>query len=180
MKRAICLFALVTTLTTARADVLYSPYMLNMLSYSIEGVYSLEFTLNPYSSISWWSGVGFLGSIIYPRYVPFYGVETALEARRYFKPDIFQGYNLGFYCGTALMKDPKDSRYKDSYYLGLVPGIKLTRKSFIKSKILAEPYVSLSLPISYKLPQRDDMPLFPVLTVGIRVGFNSLVRLKQS
>ncbi len=178
MKRILCVIVLITTLSTAKADVIYSPYMLNMLSYSIEGVYSLEFALNYNSSISWWSGVGFLGSIIVPRVVPFYGIETAIEVRRYFKPDTYEGYNLGLYFGTALMRFPKVRQ--DSYYLGFVPGIKLTRKSYIKSKILLEPYVSLSAPITYMYPQHFDFPVFPVLTVGVRIGFNSLVRSKQS
>jgi len=164
------LFAILLTFSalSARCDVIFFPYQYSLFGYSIEGVYSFEKIRNTKSTTMFWAGGGIVGSFLYLD-EPAFGIEAAIERRRYFKPDSYKGFCFSGYLGVAIMKN-----IHNSSDLGIIPGIKLTHKSYITPKIILEPYLSLSLPISFNLPEFQGYFPFPVLTVGCRVGIGRL------
>lgn len=168
MKKCLLAILLAFSFLSARCDVIFFPRHYTLFSYSIEGVYSFEKIRNTKSTMMFWTGGGIVGSFLYLD-EPAFGIEAAIERRRYFKPDSYKGFCFSGYLGVAIMKSTR--YYSD---LGIIPGLKLTHKSFLTPKVILEPYLSLSLPISFYLPDFNGYFPFPVLTVGCRVGIGKL------
>ena len=155
-------------------DVIFIPYQYSLFSYSAELVYSYEKVTGPYKTNVFWAGAGTVCSFLYLD-EPKYGLELALERRHYFKSDEYRHFFFSVYLGTALMTD-RDFREKD---LGIVPGIKINYKSQQYRKLVLEPYISLSLPVSFNVDQWNDWNMyvpFPLATIGIRLGICNLKR----
>jgi hypothetical protein len=63
--------------------------------------------------------------------------------------------------------------------LGIVPGIKMNYKAQLNERAILEPYISLSLPVTFDLTSSAMYAPFPVVTVGIRFGVCNLTRKKR-
>ena len=164
MKRVIVLVLLNTLSLTAISDAIFFPYPFTGICYSAEIIYSFEKVKKVKNTTTFWGGVGHVGSFIY-RFEPTFGLEMAIEKRHYFQPDKFNHFFISAYLGTALM-----TQFRDAYTLGLIPGCKINYKARITKKMILEPYLSLSLPITYELNRHSDILPFPALTIGARVG----------
>ncbi len=155
---------------TARCDVIFFPFHYSLISYSFEAIVSYEKTIRPNTTLNYWAGGGMVSSFLYID-EPAFGVEGAVERRWYFKKERYKGLNFSGYCGTALMYNSWQG-----LNLGIVPGIKLTHKSLIKERLLVEPYISVSIPVSYNLKHTEFWLPFPVATVGLRVGIHKWIK----
>ncbi len=149
----------------ASADVIFFPRQYSVFCYSAELTFSLEKSVKPKATNTFWGGIGCVGSFQYFN-EPVFGLEIAYERRHYFKPDSYKNLFISSYMGTALMTD-----FESTKYIGFVPGFKINYKAEITKDIIAEPYVSLSVPIVFDLPSFDGYVPFPVLTIGARFGF---------
>lgn len=152
----------------ASADVIFFPRQYSVFCYSAELTFSLENIVKPKATNTLWGGIGCVGSFQYFN-EPVFGLEIAYERRHYFRPDSYKNIFISSYIGTALMTD-----FKLTKYIGFVPGFKINYKAKITKEILAEPYVSLSVPIVFDLPSFDGYIPFPVLTIGARIGFGKV------
>jgi hypothetical protein len=167
---------------SSEADVIYSPSTETGAALSLEGIVSYEIAFTSMNSINLWGGGGFVfpaNNFMHPAY----GTEAALEVRQYFSRDTFSKFNVGLYAGLAYMSVPemyngKVVNRKPS--VGFVPGIKLTYKQPVAEKLVAEPYISLSLPFhdesfSNIFSENRDNGL--MVTLGLRIGFNQVKNL---
>jgi hypothetical protein len=170
MKKILTILAFLILSKIALADVIYFPYEYSLISYSLEVTYSLEKITKPSWSTVLWGGAGLVGSIFYWNH-PTMGLEIAAEKRYYFKPELFRHFFLSGYLGTAFMTE-----FKFIADLGIVPGIKMNYKAQLNEKAVLEPYISLSLPVTYDLTSSSMYVPFPVVTVGIRFGICNLTR----
>lgn len=168
MKKILLLLIISIKTLSANCDVIYSPYQYTFFCYSAEFIYSYEKVKKPKNTTNFWCGAGIVGSFYYLG-KPVYGLELAVEKRHYFKPDIFKNWFISAYVGTALM-----TNFNDIYNIGLVPGLKINYKAQLSQKLIIEPYLSLSLPITYDLIDTFTYVPFPVLTVGARFGISRL------
>ena len=168
MKRVIVLVLLNTLSLTAISDAIFFPYPFTGICYSAEIIYSFEKVKKVKNTTTFWGGVGHVGSFIY-RFEPTFGLEMAIEKRHYFQPDKFNHFFISAYLGTALM-----TQFRDAYTLGLIPGCKINYKARITKKMILEPYLSLSLPITYELNRHSDILPFPALTIGARFGLSRI------
>ncbi len=100
---------------------------------------------------------------------PTFGAELAIEKRHYFQPDRFRKFFVSAYLGAALM-----TQFENNYSIGLIPGCKINYKAQITSKLIIEPYISLSLPITYELNRYSHIIPFPAMTIGARFGFSKI------
>jgi hypothetical protein len=168
MKRIILILILTIKTMSANCDVIFFPYQYTLLCYSAELIYSHENIKKSKNTTNFWAGTGVVGSFLYLD-MPTYGLELAIEKRHYFKPDQFKHFFISAYLGTAYM-----TNFNDISHLGLVPGLKINYKAQLTQKIILEPYVSLSLPITYDLQDTFGYVPFPVLTIGARFGLSNL------
>ena len=168
MKKSIIILALIIKSLTANADVIFFPYQYTVFCYSAEIIYSYEKAKKLRNTTNYWAGAGIVGSFLHLD-TPVAGLEIAIEKRHYFKPDIFNGFFISGYIGTAYM-----TNFNDISHIGLVPGFKLNYKKNLSKKLILEPYVSLSLPITYDV--KDTFFYFPspALTIGARIGISKL------
>lgn len=97
------------------------------------------------------------------------GIEFAVERRRYFKPEQFKGFFISGYIGAAYITD-----FGNNNDLGLVPGFKFNYKAQLSRKLVLEPYLGLSLPITLNMDHAEFYFPFPVATIGIRLGICTL------
>ena len=130
----------------------------------MEYIYSFEKAKKVKNTTSFWIGGGCVGSFFALSH-PFFGVECAIEKRHYFKPDQFNKFFISGYLGTAYVSD-----FKDVSSIGIIPGLKINYKIQNNPKTIVEPYLSLSLPISYNLEASVKNYTIPVLTLGVRFG----------
>jgi hypothetical protein len=133
-----------------------------------------EVIKNPRRTAGFWTGVGCVGSFFYPDH-PVGGLEMAFEGRRYFKPDLYRQFFFSWYTGAALMTD-----FKNFVSIGIVPGLKINYKSQVSRHTTLEPYISLSLPITYDLENSIPYIPIPTLTIGIRLGISNVVEKLKS
>jgi hypothetical protein len=169
---------------SAEADVIYSPSTETKAALSLEGIVSYEIAFTAMNSINLWGGGGFvfpLNNFIHPAY----GTEAALEVRQYFSRNTFKKFNLGLYAGLAYMSIPEMyngrvvSRKPSA---GFVPGIKLTYKQPFAEKLVAEPYISLSMPFydeSFGSIFSENRDKGVTVTIGVRIGFNHVKELMK-
>jgi hypothetical protein len=168
-----------------KADVIYSPSTETGAVLSLEGIVSYEIAFTSMNSFNLWGGGGFVfpaNNFIHPAY----GTEAALEFRHYFSRETFRKFNLGLYAGLAYMSIPemyngRVVRRKPS--AGFVPGIKLTYKHPVAEKLVAEPYISLSLPFydeSFNNLFSDNRDKGVTVTLGVRIGFNHVLNLVKN
>ena len=150
------------------ADVIFFPRQYSLLCYSAEFTLSLEKCVKPKATNTLWGGVGCVGSFFYFNQ-PVVGLEVAYERRHYFKADVYKEFFISYYLGTALMTDLDDTKY-----FGIVPGCKINYKAVIKNNFLIEPYVGLSVPFTYDLPDIAGYLPIPVLTIGTRIGLGKV------
>lgn len=166
----------------SKADVIYTPVTHMGVVVSLEGIASYELAFSRSNTLNLWGGAGFvfpLGGFFHPAY----GTEAALELRQYFNKSSFQRFNLGLYAGLAYMNAPELYRGSvvDRYTsVGFVPGLKLTYKFQLAPKLVAEPYISLSVPFyeekfSEILSENSDGGF--VVTLGLRIGFNQVKKM---
>lgn len=170
MRKLLAILLFVFAFNSAKCDVI--PYWLNhyaLIGYSFEGIISYEKLIDYNTTWNYWAGGGIVGSALYLN-EPAFGIEGAIEWRLYFKRDKFSGLNCSMYLGTSLMYNNQEK-----LNLGVLPGLKLTHKSLINGKVLVEPYVSLSFPISYNLTHTHPWMPFPVATIGLRVGMHKWI-----
>jgi len=176
---AICLFF---CFLSSKGDVIYTPVTHMGAVVSLEGIASYELAFSRSNTLNFWGGAGFvfpLGGFFHPAY----GTEAAIELRQYFNKSSFQRFNLGLYAGLAYMNAPELYRGSaiDRYTsVGFVPGLKLTYKLQLAPKVVAEPYISLSVPFyeekfSEIFDENSDGGF--VLTLGVRIGFNQVKKL---
>ena len=161
---------LILTIKTmsANCDVIFFPYQYTLICYSAELIYSQENIKRPKNTTNFWAGTGVIGSFLYLD-MPTYGLEVAIEKRHYFKPDEFKHFFISAYLGTAYM-----TNFNNTSHIGLVPGLKINYKAQLTPKLILEPYVSLSLPITYDLLDSSGFFPFPALTIGARFGLSNL------
>ena len=171
IKKSILIIILSLYTLTGSADVIFFPRQYSVLCYSAEFTLSLEKSVKPKATNVLWGGAGCVGSFQYFDQ-PVYGLELAYERRHYFKPDSYKHFFISSYVGTALMSD-----FQSTNYIGIVPGLKVNYKAQISKNLLPEPYLSLSIPFIYDLPNIEGYVPFPVLTIGARIG---LVKLKSN
>jgi len=151
------------------ADVIFFPRQYSVLCYSAEFILSLEKSVKPKTTNVLWSGIGCVGSFYYFDQ-PVYGLELGYERRHYFKPDSYKHFSISPYIGTALMTD-----FESIKYIGIVPGVKVNYNAQISKNLLLEPYLSLSIPLIYDIPNIEGYVPFPVLTIGVRIGLGKLI-----
>jgi len=168
MKKTIIIFILLCKSFSAKCDVIYFPYQYALLCYSAECIYNFEKAKKPKNTTSFWIGGGCVGSFLALSH-PFLGIECAIEKRYYFKPNVFDKFFISGYLGTAYVSD-----FKDVSSIGIIPGVKINYKTHTDLKTLVEPYISLSLPISYNLEASVMNYALPVLTIGVRFGGSKL------
>jgi hypothetical protein len=169
IKKSILIIILSLFTLTGSADVIFFPRQYSVICYSFEFILSLEKCVKPKATNVLWGGAGCIGSFYYFDQ-PVYGLEFAYERRHYFKPDSYKHFFISPYIGTALMTD-----FKSTNYIGIVPGIKINYKAQISKNLLLEPYLSLSLPFIYDLPNIEGYVPFPALTIGARIGLGKLL-----
>jgi hypothetical protein len=102
MKKCLLAILLACSFLSAHCDVIFFPRQYTLISYSIEGIYSCEKIRNTKSTNMFWAGGGIVGSFFYLD-EPTFGIETAVERRRYFKPDSYKGFCFSGYLGVAAM-----------------------------------------------------------------------------
>lgn len=168
MKKVIIIILFLYTAYSAKCDVIYFPYQYAVFCYSIEGVFNYEIAKKPKNTTSIWIGAGCVGSFFYIGH-PFFGIECAIEKRHYFKPNEFNKFFISGYLGTAYV-----SEFKDVSSFGIIPGFKINYKSQNEPRSLVEPYLGLSLPISFNPKSSGMNYIFPVLTIGVRIGGSKL------
>jgi hypothetical protein len=152
----------------AYCDVIYYPKQKSFLSYSAELVYSFEKVNKPKTTTSLWGGFGCVGS--FNNFTePAAGLELAIERRHYFQENTFKHFFISGYLGAAYMTD-----FNDISDFGIVPGIKLNYKGQLSPQAVIEPYVSLSVPLTWETEDFDSYTPLPVITLGIRVGLCNL------
>jgi hypothetical protein len=135
-----------------------------LLCYSAEFIYSFEKAKKAKNTTNFWFGGGCVGSFFALSH-PFLGAECAIEIRLYINPDEFRKFFISGYLGTAFV-----SNFKDVSSIGIIPGLKINYKIQKSPKAIIEPYLSLSLPISYNLKASVKNYTIPVLTLGVRFG----------
>jgi len=162
----VLIFLLVTSST--KCDVIYLPYQYSLFNFSAEFIYSYELAKKAKNSTAFWGGAGVVGSFLYLE-EPAIGLEVAVERRRYFKPDQHNGFFMSVYLGAAYMTD-----FRNTHDLGLVTGLKVNYKSLLSKKLVMEPYLGLSLPVTLSMNYREFYFPFPVATIGIRLGITTL------
>jgi len=168
MKKTIIVFFFLFVSLCARCDVIFFPLQFTLLAYSAELIYSHEQAVKERSSNVFWGGAGCVGSFLAPEY-PVAGFELAYERRRYFKPGEYEHFFISGYLGTALM-----TNFNDACDIGIIPGFKINYKARLAPKTILEPYISVSIPVSYSLKYNEMWAPFPVATIGIRLGFSNL------
>ena len=168
MKKAIIFILLLVKTSTANCDVIYFPYQYTIFCYSAELIYSFEKVKKTKNTTNYWGGIGVVGSFYFLE-EPTYGLELAIEKRHYFQQDKFKSFFISAYIGTAYMTD-----FKYISDIGIVPGIKINYKAQISKKLILEPYLSLSLPITYDLKGSYRYTPFPAMTIGARFGLGKL------
>jgi hypothetical protein len=168
MKRIALILLLMIKTMSANCDVIFFPYQYTLLCYSAELIYSHENIKKSKNTTNFWAGTGVVGSFLYLD-KPTYGLELAIEKRHYFKPDVFKHFFISAYLGTAYM-----TNFNNTSHIGLVPGFKINYKAQLTPELILEPYVSLSLPITYDLQDSSGFVPFPALTIGARFGISNL------
>ncbi len=168
IKKSLIAFILSITTLPGSADVIFFPKQYSVFCYSAEFVLSFEKSVKPKATNALWSGIGCVGSFQYFN-EPVYGLELAYERRHYFKPDSYKNLFISAYLGTAFMTD-----FNSTKYIGFVPGFKFNYKAQITKSFLIEPYLSLSVPFVFDLPDYEGYVPFPVLTIGTRIGFGKV------
>lgn len=182
LKNFLLAFCLIFCFISSKGDVIYTPVTHMGAIISLEGIASYELAFSQSNTLNLWGGAGFafpLGGFFHPAY----GTEAALELRQYFNKGTFQRFNLGLYAGLAYMDAPELYRGSmvDRYTsVGFVPGLKLTYKFQLTPKMIAEPYMSLSVPFyeekfSEIFAENSDGGI--VITLGVRIGFNQVKKL---
>lgn len=173
LKKTIAILAFLSFTLTAKCDVIFFPYQYSLISYSAELIYSYEKINRDKRSTVLWGGIGAVGSFFYLDQ-PTVGFELAVEKRHYFKPKEFKRFFLSGYLGTAFI-----TNFNDIYDIGFVPGIKINYKAQLSQQTILEPYISISLPISYSVKHAEMYFPFPVATIGVRFGLCNLKRIKR-
>ena len=168
MKKTILIGLFLFISRSTICDVIFFPYPFTGISYSIELITSFESYKKAKSTTNYWAGSGLVGSVIYPSMKSF-GIEAAIERRYYFKSNEFKHFFISAYIGGALMTD-----FGSFTTIGLVPGLKVNYKAYLTKKLVLEPYISFSVPITHELSNNDNNFAFPALTFGLRFGFNRL------
>jgi hypothetical protein len=168
MKKTVVVFFFLFISLLARCDVIFFPIQYTLIAYSAELILSYEQAVKDKSSNVLWGGAGCVGSFLMPDY-PAAGFELAYERRRYFKPGEYKHFFISGYLGAALM-----TNFNDICDIGIVPGFKINYKARLAPKTILEPYISVSLPVSYSVKNDFMWMPFPVATIGIRLGFSSL------
>lgn len=168
MKKTVFIFFFLFISLFARCDVIYFPIQYTLFAYSAELILSFEQAVKDRSSNVLWGGAGCVGSFLMPDQ-PAAGFEFAYERRRYFKPGEYEHFFISGYLGTALM-----TNFNDMCDIGIVPGFKINYKARLAPNTIMEPYISVSLPLSYSLKYNEMWFPFPVATIGIRLGFSNL------
>lgn len=171
MKKSVISLILISISVASYSDVIfYTPYHNghNQLCYSSELIYSYERAKKSNWTTVFWGGVGCVGSL---KSIcnPSYGLEIAVEKRLYFQKDNYKHFFASAYIGSACMTD-----FRGASDLGLIPGIKINYKAEISKKLLLEPYISLSYPLSYDLKESTGIKPVPVVTLGARFGLFKL------
>jgi len=70
--------------------------------------------------------------------------------------------------------------FKDASNIGIIPGFKINYKAEISSKLLLEPYISLSLPLTYDINETLGIKPVSVVTIGVRFGLFKLKNEKKN
>jgi hypothetical protein len=165
MKKFIISFILISISAASNCDVIFYPqYHHNQLCYSTELIYSFERAKKANWTTVFWGGVGCVGSLK-SLGQPSYGLEIAIEKRYYFQKDNYKNFFVSAYLGSAYM-----TNFKDVSNYGIIPGIKINYKAEISRKLLLEPYISLSYPLSHDLKESNGIQPVPVVTLGVRFG----------
>ena len=159
--------------TSAKADVLSPPvpYQEVMIAPSLEGIFSLENSLNKYFSFIFWGGIGYL-QVLYPEVTPAWGLETSIGTRIYPFSTNRNKFFMGIYGGYALMFGMYDINH------GIAVGVKTGYKHIIKQKehrkFSFEPYFSVSiLPFDFYFNDPVIFIKYPLFTIGLRFVFES-------
>ena len=169
MKKTLTILAFLSFTLYAKCDVIFFPIQYTYASYSFELIYSYEKVKGPKTSNVLWGGIGGVGSFFYAE-TPYYGIEFAVERRRYHRSDSFKNFFYSGYIGAACM-----TNLRDGYDLGVVPGLKINYKAQISNSIVLEPYLGISLPITMNMHNTAFFYVpFPVVTIGLRLGINQL------
>jgi len=168
MKKTVFIFFFLSISLFARSDVIFFPIQYTLFAYSAELILSYEHAVKDKSSNVLWGGAGCIGSFLMPDY-PVAGLELAYERRRYFKPGEYEHFFISGYLGTAVM-----TNFIDICDIGIVPGFKINYKALLAPKTILEPYISISIPLSYSVKNAEMWVPFPVVTIGIRLGFCNL------
>ena len=169
MKKVFILLLLIFKISYGHCDVIYFPVPFSVFCYSTELISMSETIKNTRGTSGFWIGIGCVGSFFYPDH-PVGGLEVALERRHYFRPDVYRHFFISGYIGGAFMTD-----FKDIINIGIVPGVKLNYKSQVSKRMVLEPYISLSLPVTYDVENSHPYIPFPTLTIGMRFGFSELI-----
>ena len=169
MKKFIILLTLTSISIVSNCDVIFYPqYHHDQLCYSTELIYSFEKAKNNNWTTVFWGGAGCVGSLKSIDH-PSYGLEIAVEKRLYFQKDNYKHFFVSAYLGSAYMTD-----FKDASNIGIIPGIKINYKAEISNKLLLEPYISLSYPLTYNFKESIGIKPVPVMTFGVRFGLFKL------
>lgn len=174
MKKTLVVFLLVFKVTYGNCDVIFFPVQYSVFCYSVELTSMRENIKTSKNTSGFWTGVGCVGSFFYLDH-PVGGLEMAFEGRHYFKPDLYKRFFFSWYAGGALMTD-----FENTIDVGLVPGIKINYKSQISKRMVLEPYIGLSLPLTYNIENSHPYVPLPTLTIGVRFGFSELVHKLKS
>jgi hypothetical protein len=165
MKKFIISFILISLSVASNCDVVFYPqYHHDQLCYSTELIYSFEKAKKTNWTTVFWGGAGCVGSLKSIGH-PSYGLEIAVEKRYYFQKDNYKHFFASAYLGSAYMTD-----FKGASNFGIIPGIKINYKAEISRKLLLEPYISLSYPLSYDFKESTGIKPVPVVTLGVRFG----------
>jgi len=170
LRRILTVIVFLALSFSAKGDVIFFPYQYTYASYSAELVYSYEIANKAKSSTVFWGGMGVVGSFFYLE-EPSFGFELALERRKYFNSNNFNKFFFSGYVGVAYM-----TNFRQQHDIGVVPGIKFNYKINLTKKLLLEPYIGASLPITLHMRNTGFYVPFPVATIGVRLGICTLKR----
>ncbi len=128
------------------------------LSFLAEGVVEVETPQSKDFVGSLWGGIGIGGSFFY--FYPYLSIAVGAEERYYLNnKGNYQDWFIGGFLALS--------------YWGVIPGARVGYKISRKNNLVFEPYVSLSIQPTYVYTYNGGYFYpFPVLTLGIRVGFD--------
>lgn len=169
MKKILTIICLFCFLQKAKSDVVQPALQYALLNYSAKLIYGYEVANKEKISTLYSGGFGIVNSFLAMDEPFSAGLEMLIEKRRYFKPHDYDGFSISSYLGIEYTNN-----FSCVNDVAIIPGFKFNYKYHVSENTVLEPYLGLSLPITYNLEGDGLYYLFPLATLGVRFGISKL------